>query len=244
MILLENVKHLIHHDSGNTLTVILNSLEELGYHVNFKLLNAKNFGMPQNRERIIIFATKEKPFNFSKCNFSQTESLETFLDDEDGDFEFLNKDEYTLIENPIVQKESGLMFVGYRNKAIRKAGVRENTEHLSRVHKQPNRIYSVQGTHPTIPSQESSGRFFIYLPDKDAVRKLTIKECYRIMGFPENFKMSESKSEAYKQVGNSVCVPMVTELATQILNQQLLSTNEPQRITKRNLQFSLEFDCV
>jgi DNA (cytosine-5)-methyltransferase 1 len=156
----------------------------------------------------------------------------------------LAKDEYTLIENPVKQKESGLMFVCYRNKAIRKAGVRENTEHLSRVHKQPNRIYSVKGTHPTLPSQEVSGRFFIYLPDKDAVRKLTIKECYRIMGFPENFKISENKSEAYKQVGNSVCIPMVKELAAQILNQQLLSPNEPQRITKRNLQFSLEFDCV
>lgn len=241
VILLENVKHLIHHDSGNTLSVILNSLEELGYHVNFKLLNAKNFGVPQNRERIIIFATRKKAFNFSKCNFIKTQPLEDFLDN-DGDFEFLNKDEYTLIENPITQKESGLMFVGYRNKAIRKAGVRENTEHLSRVHKQPNRIYSVKGTHPTLPSQESSGRFFIYLPDKDAVRKLTVRECYRIMGFPENFKISESKSEAYKQIGNSVCVPMVTELATQIINQQLLNTNESQRIINRNLQFSLEFD--
>jgi DNA (cytosine-5)-methyltransferase 1 len=241
VVLLENVKHLIHHDSGNTLAVILNSLEELGYYVNFKLLNAKNFGVPQNRERIIIFATRKKPFNFSKCNFIKTKPLEDVLDS-DGDFEFLNKDEYTLIENPVKQKESGLMFVGYRNKAIRKAGVRENTEHLSRVHKQPNRIYSVKGTHPTLPSQESSGRFFIYLPDKDAVRKLTIKECYRIMGFPENFKISENKSEAYKQIGNSVCIPMVTELATQILNQQLLSANESQRTATKNLQFSLEFD--
>ncbi len=242
VVLLENVKHLIHHDSGNTLTIILNSLEELGYYVDFKLLNAKNFGIPQNRERIIIFATKEKPFNFSKCNFTKTNSLEHFLDNDNGDFEFLNKDEYTLIENPVTQKESGLIFVGYRNKAIWKTGIRENTEHLSRVHRQPNRIYSVRGTHPTLPSQESSGRFFIYLPDKDAVRKLTIKECYRIMGFPENFKISESKSEAYKQVGNSICIPMVTELATQILKQQLLTENESQRITKRNLQFSLEFN--
>jgi DNA (cytosine-5)-methyltransferase 1 len=64
------------------------------------------------------------------------------------------------------------------------------------------------------------------------------------MGFPENFKISESKSEAYKQVGNSVCIPMVTELATQILNQQLLSTNESQQITKKHKQLSLEFDFV
>jgi DNA (cytosine-5)-methyltransferase 1 len=244
VVLLENVKHLIHHDSGNTLTVILTTLEDLGYHVNFKLLNAKNFGMPQNRERIIIFATKKKLFNFSKCNFTKTETLEKFLDSDNSDFEFLNKDEYTLIENPIVQKESGLIFVGYRNKAIWKTGIRENTEHLSRVHRQPNRIYSVRGTHPTLPSQESSGRFFIYLPDKNLVRKLTIRECYRIMGFPENFKISESKSEAYKQVGNSVCIPMVTELATQIISQQLLIPHESQPIIKRNLQFSLEFESI
>lgn len=244
VVLLENVKHLIHHDSGNTLTVILNSLEELGYHVNFKLLNAKNFGMPQNRERIIIFATKKKLFNFSKCNFTKTVTLENFLDSDNSDFEFLNNDEYTLIENPIVQKESGLIFVGYRNKAIWKTGIRENTEHLSRVHRQPNRIYSVRGTHPTLPSQESSGRFFIYLPDKNVVRKLTVRECYRIMGFPEKFKISDSKSEAYKQVGNSVCIPMVTELATQIINQQLLIQHESQPITKRNLQLSLEFEFM
>ncbi len=224
VVLLENVKHLIHHDSGNTLTVILNSLEELGYYVTTKLLNAKSFGLPQNRERIIIFATKAKPFNFAKCCFSPTKPLETFLDDDTGDFEFLNKNDYTLIDNPITQKESGLIFVGYRNKAIWKTGIRENTEHLSRVHRQPNRIYSVRGTHPTLPSQESSGRFFIYLPDKDAVRKLTIKECYRIMGFPEHFKITESKSEAYKQVGNSVCIPMVAELATQILNQHYINS--------------------
>ena len=242
VVLLENVKHLIHHDSGNTLSVILNSLEELGYFVNFKLLNAKNFGVPQNRERIIIFATKENPFNFSQCNFTATKSLESFLETQNDDFEFLDKSEYTLIDNPIIQKESGLVFVGYRNKAIWKKGVRENTEHLSRVHRQPNRIYSISGTHPTIPSQESSGRFFIYLPDEDKVRKLTLRECYRIMGFPEDFKISEIKSEAYRQVGNSVCIPMVTELATQILNQNLLIKNESQRITKSNIQLSLEFD--
>ncbi|CAG1772210.1 partial DNA (cytosine-5)-methyltransferase 1, partial [uncultured bacterium] len=55
VVCLENVKHLIHHDKGNTLSVIIGALEELGYLVNFKLLNANNFGLPQNRERIIIF---------------------------------------------------------------------------------------------------------------------------------------------------------------------------------------------
>ncbi|MFZ2725425.1 MAG: DNA (cytosine-5-)-methyltransferase [Methylococcaceae bacterium] len=241
VVLLENVKHLIHHDNGNTLSVILNTLEELGYLVNFALLNAKDFGVAQNRERIIIFATQKKRFNFKQCKtVTTTDTLINYLDSE-GDFEFLTKDEYTLIDNPILQKQSGLIFVGYRNKAIWKTGIRPNTEHLSRVHRQPNRIYSVLGTHPTLPSQESSGRFFIYLPDKDAVRKLTIKECYRLMGFPEDFKITPIKSEAYKQIGNSVCIPMITELAQQIRKQNLLSYHESQPVIERNIQLSLDF---
>ena len=127
-----------------------------------------------------------------------------------------------VVEKPIKQKASGLIFAGYRNKGIRKKGVRENTEHLSRVHKQPNRIYSIDGTHPTIPSQESSGRFFIYDPIDNWVRKLTIRECYRLMGFPDNFKINNRLSSAYNQIGNSVCVPMIKAIAKEIFNQELI----------------------
>jgi len=214
---LENVKHLIHHDKGNTLKIIIKTLQELDYFVEWKLLNAKDFGLPQNRERIIIMATKEKPFNFSLLDKKPLPILEDFLDKE-GPFEYLDKSEYTLIDNPIKQK-SGLIFTGYRNKAIWKKGVRPNTLHLSRVHRQPNRIYSVKGCHPTIPSQETSGRFFIYLPEQDKVRKLTINECYKIMGFDEKFIRSDKTGEQYKQIGNSVAIPMIKELAKQ-LNEQ------------------------
>ena len=222
VVLLENVKHLIHHDQGITLDIILRSLEDLEYLVDYKLLNCKDFSLPQNRERIIILATKNKRFNF---NFIQKKNIEkalvNYLCDSDN-FEYLSSDEYTLIDNPKKQR-SGLIFVGYRNnKSIWKKGVRPNTEHLSRVHRQPNRIYSVEGVHPTLPSQETSGRFFIYIPKEDRVRKLTIKECYRIMGFPDTFKIHDSLAECYKQVGNSVCIPMIYQLAVQIQKQNLL----------------------
>ena len=137
--------------------------------------------------------------------------------DKQGDFEFLSPTEYTLINNP-KQQESGLIFAGYRNKSIRKVGVRPGTEHLSRVHKQPNRIYSVYGIHPTLPSQESSGRYFI-LTDDNRVRKLTINECWRIMGFPDTFIKVSSIGEQYKQLGNSVCVSMIQAVAQEIKNQ-------------------------
>lgn len=219
VILLENVKHLIHQDQGRTLEIILSSLKKLGYEVNYNLLNSKDFGIPQNRERVIIISTKNKRFNFKKLRKkSPIPKLKNFLC-EVGNFEYLDPDSYTLIDEP-KQQQSGLIFVGYRNnKTIWKKGVRPNTHHLSRVHHQPNRIYSVEGIHPTIPSQETSGRFFIYLPKENAVRKLTIQECYRIMGFPDEFKLHENLGECYKQVGNSVCIPMVSEIAHQLKEQ-------------------------
>jgi DNA (cytosine-5)-methyltransferase 1 len=229
IVLLENVKHLIHHDNGDTLKTILKCVEDLGYSVRYKLMNSANFKVPQNRERLIIIATKDKPFDFNSLSYSHKPlQLKSFLDKE-GDFEFLDESEYTMIENPKKQ-ESGLIFVGYRNKGIWKTGIRPNTEHLSRVHRQPNRIYSDLGSHPTIPSQETSGRFFIHLSDSNRVRKLTLNECYKIMGFPAAFIKHNSKAECYKQIGNSVCVPMIESIAESILNNNLLvKTNESQR---------------
>lgn len=223
IVFLENVKHLIHHDKGNTLKVILEELENMGYVVEWGLLNASNFGVPQNRERIIIIASRFGKFDFSKITKRKKVRLENFLD-ETGDFEYLTQDEYTLIENPKKQN-SGLIFAGYRNKSMRKAGVREGTEHLSRVHKQPNRIYSVKGTHPTLPSQETSGRFFI-LTNEGYVRKLTIDECFRIMGFPNDFVRNCTIGEQYKQIGNSVCVPMIEEIAKQLREQYFINKNK------------------
>ena len=217
VVFLENVKHLVHHDEGNTLKIILSKLEELGYNVSWRVLNGSDFGVPQNRERIIIVGTTNGLFDFDMVKKEPRPHLVDFLDKE-GDFEFLNPKEYTLLDDPREQPESGLIFAGYRNKSIRKAGVRPGTEHLSRVHKQPNRIYSVYGIHPTLPSQESSGRFFV-LTEDHRVRKLTIDECWRIMGFPESFKKVSSVGDQYKQLGNSVCIPMIEAVAKVITNQ-------------------------
>lgn len=233
VVVLENVKHLIHHDQKRTLKTILSSLQELGYNVSHRILNAKDFGLPQNRERIFIIGCKKGFFNFDKLKKVATPQLKEFLDTK-GDFDYLDKSEYTLIEKPRKQR-TGLIFVGYRNKNTWKTGVRPNTEHLSRVHRQPNRIYSVEGVHPTIPSQETSGRFFIYLPKIDSVRKLSIDECYRIMGFPKDFIRHERTGEKYKQVGNSVAISVIEAIAQQIIKQKLLD-EKPQAEIAGNLQ--------
>lgn len=215
--ILENVKNLATHDKGNTMKVMLESLENLGYTVSYSILNARDFNVPQNRERVILIGSLSgKIFDFDKLEKKRIDSMKSFLDKK-GDFTYLNPSDYTLIKDYKRQKKSGLIFRGYRNKKIRTKGVRPNTEHLSRVHKQPNRIYSSEGTHPTIPSTEVSGRYWIY--DEGKVRKLTINECFRFFGFPEDFIKVGSKGEQYKRIGNSVCVNMIQAIGKELRNQ-------------------------
>ena len=219
VIFLENVKHLKDHNKKRTLSIILKSLENLGYKTSWSILNAKDFGVAQNRERIIIIGNRKKEFDFSKIEIDQSKEIRDILD-EKGDFEFLKKDEYTILPKKQWRKQlSDLIFCGYRNKTIRKNGTRPNTKHLSRVHKQPNRIYHINGKHPTLPSQESSGRFWIY--DDRKVRKLTIHECFKLQGFPEDFEKISNRSACYNQIGNAVAIPMIESVGKELLNQIL-----------------------
>ena len=191
IVLIENVTGLVYHDNGNTFKVIKETLESLGYIVSSSILHATDFGLAQARERIIIVAA-DRLFNFT---FEKTKKVkvEDILEEND---EYIDKASYTIL-NETKEQPSGLIFAGYMNKNTRK-GTNSDLR-LSRAHKQPNRIYSTKGTYPTIPSQESAGRFYIYIPEKDAVRKLTLKEVYRLFGFPDDFKRASSKGEAYNR---------------------------------------------
>lgn len=225
VVFLENVKNLSTHDKGKTFTVIVKSLEKLGYTVSTKVLNAKDFGVPQNRERILIVGSLNGiKFDFEKVKKNKPVKIADFLDKKpDSEFVWLDPKEYTLLD---VDKQklqpSGLIFAGYRNKNMRVAGVRPDTEHLSRVHKQPNRIYSDQGVHPTLSAQETAGRYYILTTKQDGakgVRKLTVDEAYRLFGFPKGFKKVGPLTQQYARIGNSICVPMVKAVAKEIKSQ-------------------------
>jgi len=236
-IVLENVKHFKSHDKGNTLKVVLNALENIGYTTSWQVLNGKDFGVPQNRERTIIVGSLNGiTFDFNKLDKQLSISIKDILEEDIGQIEYLDETEYTLIENPKKQS-SGLIFIGYRNKNIRSKGTRANTNHLSRVHKQPNRIYSSEGTHPTLSSGESAGRYFVHHEGK--VRKLTLKECYRLMGFRDDFKRIGSKAKLYNRVGNSIVIPMVEEIAKQVKEQILNKKSEIIQVQKPLRQVSL-----
>lgn len=223
IVILENVKHLMHHNKKKTITTILKTLNRLGYFVTYSLLNANSFGLPQNRERIFIVASKLGIFDFHKLDTVKTRPLVHFLNDSFS-HEYLDRSEYTLLDKGMVriQPLSGLIFVGYRNKNRFSKGVNTKLLHLNRLHRQPNRIYSVYGNHPTLPSQESAGRFFIYHPEKDNVRKLSIEECFTIMGFPQKYKRVSTLGEQYRQIGNSIAIPIVSSIMKQIIQQGLL----------------------
>lgn len=225
VVFLENVKNLTTHDKGKTFTVILKNLEKLGYTVSTQVLNAKDFGVPQNRERIIIVGTLEdKKFDFNKIKKQKPVKIADILDKKpDAEFTWLDVKEYTLLpEDARKTQPSGLIFAGYLNKNQRVTGVRPDTEHLSRVHKQPNRIYSDQGVHPTLSAQETAGRYYILTTKKDGskgVRKLTVNEAYKLFGFPNSFKKVGPLTQQYARIGNSICVPMVNAVAKEIKNQ-------------------------
>jgi len=206
-LLLENVKHLSKHDGGRTLATIERSLRDEGYHFSWEVLNAKDFGVPQNRERTIMVASMRKEFDFGAVKKAgPAPSVRGVLDGVPR--ATLPPSDYTLIPEERRKKQgSGLLFVGYRNKPSRKKGTRAGTEHLSRFHKQPNRIYHADGTFPTLPAQESAGRFWVY--DGSSVRKLSAAECLLVQGFPSNHKLPRRESSAYRQIGNSVPPPMV-----------------------------------
>ena len=217
VLFLENVANFIKHDKGNTYKTIKRLLEEEGYFVSVKVLNAKDYGLAQNRQRTIIIASRKKEFDFEKVKGKKNiKKIKDILEEKER--EYLKREDYTIIpDNLWKTQRSGLIFCGYRNKTIRKTGVRENTEHLSRVHKQPNRIYHINGTHPTLSASEVSGRYFVY--DGNNVFNLSVRECFRLQGFPESYKRVGINSQLYKRIGNSVPVDMIAAVAKEIKKQ-------------------------
>ena len=147
------------------------------------ILTPKSMNMRKNLKNIIYFINKE----------------------------YLEENKYVLLNSDKLKtQKSGLIFCGYLKGNLRKNGALPNTEHLSRVHKQPNRIYHINGVNPTLSSSEGSGRYYIY--DEIGVRKLTIDECFKIMGFPENYILHNKSNVNYSQIGNAVSPVLIENI--------------------------------
>lgn len=241
IILLENVKNLTILQRGEIFQRILSDLRGYGYNVSYAILNASHSGVPQHRERVFIIGIHSKIypgclFSFERLVCPSTRPLTPMrhvFDPvvEDGDIGdigdigersmYIDPNRYTLLEDRHIRtQKSGLRFCGYIHGKLREKGVLPNTEHLSRVHKQPNRIYHIDGIHPTLSASETAGRYYIY--DGVGVRTLTVNECYRLMGFPKTFLIHDNRAVALHQIGNSVCPRVVTRIREELRRQHFL----------------------
>jgi len=192
--MLENVKRLLTHDSGRTFTVILDHLESLGYTVYYKVLNSLDFGIPQKRERIIIVGFQDAiNFEFPDGSNLHKKKLEDILENhEDVDPSFFVSDEI------------------YKKR-------------INRLKKQPKTptIWHENKSGNISPLEYScalrAGASYNYLL-VDGKRRLTPKEMLRLQGFPEIYQNVVPYTQIRKQLGNSVTVPVISEVARSMVN--------------------------
>lgn len=209
IILLENVRNLESHDGGKTLKTIKDKLNGLGYKTFSKVLNSTFFGVPQARKRIYIIAFKNnlkvKDFSFPEGT-TDKETLKCvadILEDKDNSQYNINR-KYTidLSLEKNVDKSDKLLRIG-------KIG----------LGRQGERIYSIKGQATTLSSQGGGlgGKTGMYLINK-RVRRLSPRECARLMGFPDEFVLADSEFECYTQFGNSVVVNVLQEIVKKASN--------------------------
>lgn len=216
VIFLENVKGLRNHDKGRTLAIINKTLDELGYDVTYEVLNSKYFGVPQNRERIFIVAwLKDSERRFE---FPYGVTLEETLIFDKGDLEDKAK---KVCLGDILEKEvpdkytiSDKLYAGHlrRKEQHKKKGngfgfslFNESSPYTSTI----SARYYKDGSEIMIEQQGKNPR------------KLTPREACRLQGYDDKFVIPVSDTQAYQQFGNSVSVPVIEAVFSEIKRQLL-----------------------
>ena len=197
--LLENVKNLTLHDHGNTFKTITDTLKILDYEVYYHLFKAKDFGVPQNRERIYIvgFDKKQIP-NYQSFVFPTPPKTETKIK---NILDNTVDDKYTL---------SDKLWAGHKARKIKNQNNGKGFGYT---------LFSGDDPYTNTLSAryyKDGSEILISQKDKNP-RRLTPRECARLQGFPENFIIPVSDTQAYQEFGNSVAVPVVHAIAEQIL---------------------------
>lgn len=194
--LLENVKQLRGHDKGRTLKTILQVLrEELNYTVYYEVLRAADFGVPQNRERIYIVGFNNETVPFANFEFPIPTRVPTRV----GDIleEHVNE-KYTI---------SDRLYEGH---------LRRKKEHKEKGNGFGFSLFNADSPYTNTISaryyKDGSEILIDQGPDKNP-RKLTPSECAKLQGFPKDFVIPVSDTQAYRQFGNSVSVPVVELIA-------------------------------
>lgn len=206
IVFMENVRNFETHDDGKTLKVVKATMEELNYDFYYKVLDASDFGVPQKRERIYMIGISKniphKEFTFPKP-FCSNVHVEDIIDYSIGFDSKLYKCKY---EYQLEKIDNN-----YSSKPIRLGIVNKGG--------QGDRIYSTKGIAITLSAQ-GGGTFNKtggYLVNGKA-RRLSIRECARLMGFPDDYVPCQKEGQAYKQFGNSVVINVLQYIIQELVN--------------------------
>ncbi|NQX84083.1 MAG: DNA (cytosine-5-)-methyltransferase [Mycoplasmataceae bacterium] len=233
----ENVKGITTHDKGKTWEIILESFRKLGYHISWEILNSKDYGIPQSRNRVFLVGFKDEVSNFK---FPKKIDLETKM------FDFLEKyteDKYWLSEKGIkyvtdssrlkkklTQIDGEVMLCQVKNQQGNLIGDFVSEEYIKKyvlseklqktVLKRGTTDYPIAKTilSSSHKSHYASQDNYISL-NNGRIRRLTPREVLRLMGFDDDFKIVVSDTQAYKQAGNSIVVNIFDHLVPLIIKQ-------------------------
>lgn len=233
--LLENVKNLRSHDKGNTFRVILDVLEkELGYKVQWKIIDGKRF-VPQHRERLLIAGfIEDTGFDFDSLilpEISQAPKLNSILHAEDGTEIDVDEGRYIDAKGKV------------QSKYVLTPKLWQYLQDYAEKHRIKGNGFGFGLVSPQDTSRTLSARYYkdgseiLISRGKSArPRRLTPRECARLMGFPDTFKIPVSDTQAYRQFGNSVVVPVLDAVAGHMLPHILeLVSRSDEEIKQGNL---------
>jgi len=197
VVFLENVKGLLNHDKGNTFKVMKEVLEELGYKVYAEVLNAKDFGVPQNRERVYIVGFLDSSIEFEfPAPLSKQVKVGDILDE-------CVDEKYTI---------SDRLWAGHQRRKL---------EHKAKGNGFGYCLFNNNSLYTSTISARyyKDGSEILIEQQNKNPRKLTPREAGRLQGFSNDFKIVVSDVQAYKQFGNSVSVPVIQAISTEIMKQ-------------------------
>lgn len=200
--MLENVKNLKNHDKGRTFKVIMDSLDELGYQTFCEVLDGQNF-VPQHRERIVIVGFDRERygfmmnFDFSITPIEPKPVLRDILEPEVDKKYTLSDKLWAYLQNYAAKHKAAGHGFGY------------GMAPLDGVSRTLSARYYKDGSEILIPQEGQNPR------------RLTPRECARLQGFPDSFVIPVSDLQAYKQFGNSVVVPLMTNVARLVVDKMM-----------------------
>lgn len=206
----ENVQGLLKHDKGNTWDIISKIFDSLGYHYTYAVLNSKDYGIPQNRNRLFVVGFKDEEY-FKSYEFPKPVELRYRLQDfliENCDYGYFNYGNIPHIPGAVEQKHflsekvtNHVMSVGTKNYVV-----------------QPKTDLEI--ARPLLATMHKMHRAGVdnYITIGGRLRRLTPRECLRLMGFGDDFKQVVSDTQLYHQAGNSIVSDVFIHLFPMIAN--------------------------